>query len=319
MRVLVTGAHGCIGAWVVKQLLDESVDVVIYDIENNSRRLSLILPEERIRKAEVHVGSIEDIDRVKSLVRGRGITHIVHLAGVQIPFCQANPVLGGLANVIGTLNVFEAARDAGSPVKLVYASSAAVWGPEEAYGDRPISDSDVLLPSTHYGVFKQANEGNARAFYMTERISSIGLRPWSVYGVGRDTGLTSDPTIAARSVVLKQPFCIRISGRMDMQYVEDVAAAFVQCARSSLEGAYAFNLAGDVVGIETIIDVLDELRPGASSLITASGTAIPVAPRLDATSLHRSVPGIPKTTLLDGFRRTLEHFERLHGEGRLCA
>ena len=132
----------------------------------------------------------------------------MHLAAVLIPVCQADPVKGGLTNVIGTLNVFEGARDAGREVRVVYASSSAVWGPEEAYGDRALSESDLLLPATHYGVFKQANEGNARAFYCLNGISSVGLRPWSVYGLGRDAGLTADPTLAEKAVVLRRPFRI---------------------------------------------------------------------------------------------------------------
>lgn len=319
MRVMVTGAQGCIGAWVVRQLLEQSAEVVIYDIDPMPRRLSLIVPDEILRRIEVHIGAVEDSSRLKSLVREREITHILHLAGVQIPFCQSNPVRGAMVDVIGTLNVFEAARDAGRPVRVVYASSAAVWGPEEAYEDRPLTDQDALLPRTHYGVFKQANEGNAQVFYATDGIASVGLRPWAVYGVGRDSGLTSDPTMAARSVALRLPYRIRISGSMDMQYVEDVAATFLACLRADLQGAYAFNLSGDVVDMETIINVLEELRPGAAELISAFGSRIPVAARLDATNLHHLVPGLPKTSLKDGFRRTLELFEKLHCEGRLSA
>ena len=319
MRVMVTGAQGCIGAWVVRQLLEQSAEVVIYDIDPTPRRLSLITSDEFLRRVEVHIGAVEDTDRLKSLVRQRRITHIAHLAGMQIPFCQANPVRGAMVNVIGTLNVFEAARDAGRPVRIVYASSAAVWGPEEAYEDRPLTDQDALLPRTHYGVFKHANEGNAKVFYATDGIASVGLRPWAVYGVGRDSGLTSDPTVAARSVALRLPYRIRISGSMDMQYVEDVAATFLACLRTDLQGAYAFNLSGDVVDMETIINVLEELRPGARELISASGSRIPVAARLDATNLHHLVPGLPKTSLKDGFRRTLELFEKLECEGRISA
>jgi nucleoside-diphosphate-sugar epimerase len=180
-------------------------------------------------------------------------------------------------------------------------------------------DSDALLPRTHYGVFKQANEGNARVFAATDGIASIGLRPWAVYGVGRDAGLTSDPTFAAKAVALGQPYQIRISGTMDMQYVEDVAATFIACMRSDLQGAHAFNLSGDVVDMETIIAILEELRPGAAGLISASGARIPVAARLDATGLRQLVPGIPKTSLREGLRRTVELFETLHRQGRLSA
>src|SRR5688500_1648121 len=200
MRVLVTGGQGCIGAWVIKRLLDRGVDVMMFDRDLTPMRLPLIASKDEIGRVAVRQGDIQDTSAVKAIVRDEGITHIVHLAAVLMPFCQQQPVAGGMINVIGTLNVFEAARDAGRPVRVAYASSAAVWGPEDKYGDKALSEEEALEPATHYGVFKQANEGNARVFYATNGISSIGLRPWTVYGVGRDQGLTSDPTLAIRAL-----------------------------------------------------------------------------------------------------------------------
>ena len=58
-------------------------------------------------------------------------------------------------------------------------------------------------PTTHYGVFKRANEGNARVYYLDHGLNSVGLRPLTVYGVNRDTGLTSDPTKAKKLTAAK--------------------------------------------------------------------------------------------------------------------
>src|SRR5436309_621645 len=290
---MVTGAQGCIGSWVVKQLLDRGQEVLIYDLDPATVRLSKITTEKDRRNLAIEVGRIEDTARVKSLVRDEGITHIVHLAAVLMPVCQALPVAGGLVNVIGTLNVFEAARDSGRPVRIVYASSSAVWGPEEAYGADKLTEAEPLKPSTHYGVFKQINEGNARVFYLANGISSIGLRPWTVFGVGRDAGLTADPTLAMKSLVLGQPFQMRLTGHMDLQYVEDVAETFVRCALSPLEGAHVFNLEGTVITIEDFIKQLDALWPGAAKLITANGPQVPVAYRMDGSELRNHIPGIP--------------------------
>jgi len=315
MRILVTGAQGCIGAWVVKNLLERGLDVLIYDADPAPVRLSLIATAAQIAKAAVETGRIEDVARLKSLVKDGGVTHIVHLAAVLMPFCHAQPAAGGMVNVIGTLNVFEAARDAGRAVRVVYASSSAVWGPEEAYGSGKLTEDDPLKPSTHYGVFKQANEGNARVFYLSHGISSVGLRPWTVYGVGRDRGLTADPTLAMRAVALGQPFTIRLTGHMDLQYVADVADTFVRCALEPLEGAHAFNLEGTVVSMDEVIGILERLRPGAARRINAEGPQVPVAYRMDGTQLRAHVPGIPQTSLEDGVRETLDTFERLHRAG----
>jgi nucleoside-diphosphate-sugar epimerase len=317
MRILVTGAQGCIGAWVVKVLLDRKLDVVIYDLEAEPVRLKLIAPEEAVRRAAFETGDICDTARLKALVKDGSITHIVHLAAVLMPFCQVNPVAGAMINVIGTLNVFEAARDAGRPVRVVYASSSAVWGPGEAYGSGKLTENDPLKPATHYGVFKQANEGNARTFYAANGISSVGLRPWTVYGVGRDTGLTADPTIAMRAVASRQPYRIRLTGHMDLQYVEDVAESFVRCLLAPLEGAHVFNLEGSVITMDELIATLDRIRPGAAGLISAQGPQVPVAYRMDAAQLRSLVPGIPETPLEEGVRRTVETYEHLQAAGRL--
>ena len=310
MRFLVTGASGCIGAWTVKQLLDRGIDVLCYDMEADLARLKMISAHASSPRLRFESGRIEDTERVKGLARD-GVTHIVHLAAVLMPYCQSNPVSGATINVIGTLNVFEAARDAGRTVRVVYASSSAVWGPEEAYGQRSLNESDPLLPGTHYGVFKQANEGNARVFYHSSGISSVGLRPWTVYGVGRDHGLTADPTLAMKAVANGEPFQIRVSGHMDLQYVEDVAETFVRCALSDQPGVYVFNLAGTIVGMEELVSMLERLRPGASKLITVGGPQVPVSYRMDASALHGMIPGIPQTPLEEGVRKTVEMFERL--------
>lgn len=317
MRILVTGAQGCIGAWTVKALLDRGVDVLTYDFDPEPRRLRLIAPAGQVASVPMRTGRIEDTARVKALVKDEGITHIVHLAAQLMPHCQANPVAGGVANVIGTLNVFEAARDAGRAVRIVYASSSAVWGPEEAYGPGKLTEDDPIQPSTHYGVFKQANEGNARAFYLANGISSVGLRPWTVFGVGRDAGLTADPTLAMKSLVLGQPFQIRLTGHMDLQYVEDVAEAFVRCLLSPIEGAHVFNLEGTVITMDGLIGLLESVWPGAARLVTAGGPQVPVAYRMDGARLRAHITGIPQTPLEVGIRKTLDLFSQLLAQGRL--
>ena len=311
MKVLVTGASGCIGTWVLRSLLLRGAEVIVYDIAPSADRWRLVLTDGQIRSLQIETGSIEDTERVKSLVRNSGVTHIVHLAAVLMPFCQANPVKGGLINVIGTLNVFEAARDAGRPVRVVYASSSAVLGPEEFYAGNAVKESDSLQPATFYGIFKNANEETARVFYTLNHVTSVGLRPWAVYGPGRDQGLTADPTLAIRAVSQGVPFRIRLSGFIDLQFVEDVAETFIACLRAPAEGAHVFNLAGTVISMHDLIEEIDAIRPGSAQLLSFDGPQVPVAYRVDDTKLQQSVPDLPKTSLNEGIRRTLEVFDRL--------
>ncbi len=304
----MTGAEGCIGAWVTKQLLDAAVEVVTYDLTANNSRLNLIAPGTSRAGLRHELGQIEDTSRLKALVKDGGITHIAHLAAVLMPYCQANPVAGGLINVIGTLNVFEAARDAGRPIRISYASSSAIWGPEDLYEDRKLNEQDSPLPTTHYGIFKHANESSARVFYKTHGISSFALRPWTVYGPGRDGGLTAAPTLALQHVARGEAYTLPVSGRMDLQYVEDVAAAFVAGLFANIEGAHVCNLAGEVIDMLEFVKLVEQIRPLAKLQVT--GPRVPVASRMDDTLLNSLIPGLPKTGVAEGIRRTLAVYER---------
>jgi nucleoside-diphosphate-sugar epimerase len=311
MRTLVTGAQGCIGSWVVRRLVEQGHEVVTFDTNESLARLEMISSPEVVAKVDRRVGRIEDTDTVKKLIAEGGFTHIVHLAAVLMPFCQKNPVQGGLINVIGTLNIFEGIRDSGRQIPLVYASSSAVWGPTDEYGEGALTEDLPLKPSTHYGVFKAANEGNARNFFTSDGISSIGLRPWTVFGPGRDAGLTADPTLAMRAVAQKQPFQIRLSGHMDLQYTRDVADIFIQCVGSGIQGAHAFNLRGEVIEMEQLRMLLDEIRPGAAELISVKGPEVPVAYRMSDEALMKAVGEIPRTPLREAIVETIEKFEAI--------
>jgi nucleoside-diphosphate-sugar epimerase len=185
-----------------------------------------------------------------------------------------------------------------------------------------MNDDDVALdesvacePTTHYGVFKRANEGNARVYFLDHGIDSVGLRPLTVYGVNRDTGLTSDPTKAMKSMVLGRPFHIRFGGATDFQYVADTAATFIACADNTLEGAHVFNLHGETVTVERIAKFINE--SSNSDLITFGGPPIPIAAAMDDSAIRRLVNDLPSTPLEIGMRETIDRFAALRDAGRL--
>ena len=107
---LITGAHGFIGAWIVKRLLENSGRIVIFDQSADPQRLRLIMNEEEISRTKAVTGDITEADALLPIIDSFGITNVIHLAGLQVPTCKANPRLGAMVNVLGTINVFEAAR-----------------------------------------------------------------------------------------------------------------------------------------------------------------------------------------------------------------
>jgi nucleoside-diphosphate-sugar epimerase len=320
MRVLLTGGYGCIGSWIARTVLQRGDAVWIYDLKEDSHRLRLVLDEEDLRQIHFIQGDVADVGGLQAAIRAQGITHVVHLAGLQVPACRADPLLGAKVNVFGTLAVFEAVRLAqGQVQRLVYASSAAVFGPPANYPAGRLGDDVKLTPTTHYGYFKCCNEGSARVYFQDHGISSIGLRPWTVYGVGRDFGMTSEPTKAIKAVALGRSYHISYGGWQDLQFVEDVAGIFVRCLEAPYQGARSYNLRGDVVDLETFHQTLCEVEPAAARLITYGERQIAIAYDLDDSALQRDLGPMPRTPLREGVRRTLEHFRKLQAEGRLDA
>ena len=318
MRVLITGGYGFIGAWIIRNLLSRGDEVWVFDLREDARRLRLVLPESEVAKVTFVQGDVCDLKALSAAIGTYQISHIIHLAGLQVPTCRADPMLGAKVNVLGTLAVFEAVKAAGAQVKrLVYASSAAVFGGPDKYPAGAQPDEAPLIPSTHYGVFKCCNEGNARIYFQDFGISSVGLRPWTVYGVGRDLGMTSEPTKAIKAVLLGRSYQINFGGWSDFQYVDDVAKTFIYSLDRPYSGAKSYNLRGAVVTLKDFHAALSTVLPDAAKLVTTGTTQIAIAYDLSDDGLQRDLGPMPKTALVDGIRETVAIFKQLQAEGRL--
>lgn len=314
-KYFITGAQGCIGSWIVKALVERGDLPVVFDRSDDSRRLSAIIDAAHLAKVQFITGDITDRAAVLSALNASEANRVIHLAGLQVPTCKADPLAGALVNVIGTLNVFEAAKTIGVK-RIVYASSAAVYGMND--DDVALDETAQCEPTTHYGVFKRTNEGNARIYFLDHGIDSVGLRPLTVYGVNRDTGLTSDPTKAMKSAVLGRPFHIRFSGATDFQYVADTAAAFIACADNAPEGAHVFNLHGETVTVERIATFINSrVAQNNGDLVTFGGPPIPIAAAMDDTAIRRVITHLPSTPLEAGVHETMQRFAALRDANRL--
>ena len=318
MRVLLTGGYGCIGSWLVRHFLARGDQVWIYDLKQDLRRLRMVLTDEQMAQVPFVMGDVTDLEHLKQTMRDHAITHVVHLAGLQVPTCRANPILGAKVNILGTLAVFEAVRELRQQVqRLIYASSSAVFGPPELYPPGPLDDDVPLRPTTQYGYFKCCNEGNARIYFQDHGLSSIGLRPWTVYGVGRDFGMTSEPTKALKALALGRPYHITYGGWQDLQWVDDVARIFLRCLEAPYQGAKSYNLRGHVVDLQTFHRTLCDVEPEAARLVTHGDRQLGIAYNLSDAALQRDLGPMPLTPLAEGIRQTMHHFRQLLAENRL--
>lgn len=293
-KFLLTGSMGCIGAWVLRHLVDEGVSVVATDLSSDPVRPRLLLSEDEINSITWQQLDVTDAEAVNRVAAENGVNRIVHLAGMQIPFCKANPSLGAAVNVQGTVNIFEAAR-ANNIRGVTYASSAAAFGPPELYQETPIRDDAPLLSTTLYGVYKAANERTAQVYWDDWQVGTVGLRPYNVYGVGRDQGLTSDVAKAILATAAGKPFNIRYNGPITLQHAKDVAAMFIGCARAEHQGAIVGNLRNDVTSIEGFIDVLKQVAPAAS--VTCEENLLPFPADYDDSNLRGILGTVPHTPL----------------------
>ena len=315
-RFLVTGALGCIGAWTLYHLTQAGKSAVVLDVSTTPTRPRLLMDDEQVAQVQFIQGDITDLGQVERVVADQGITHIIHLAALQVPFCRADPPLGARVNVVGTVNIFEAARRSQGGVRgIVYASSVAVFGAPDDYPEGPVADNAALLPTTLYGVYKQANEGTARVYWQDWQVPSIGLRPATVYGVARDQGMTSSPTKAMLAAALGKPYRVPFGGYVGMQWASDVAQAFIQSVEAEWPNAGVFNLGGAPVSVAEILRLIETVAPDSAGQLTAADNQLPFPYDFEDAGLQAAIGPVPRTPLAEGVAATVTRFRELAQAG----
>ena len=314
-RFFVTGALGCLGAWVVRNLISENLHVTVYDLGSSRHRLELLMEPEEIARIDFVQDDITDTEAVARAVEASGANRIIHLAALQVPFCKANPSLGAAVNVVGTVNVFEAAKRAGIST-VVYASSMAVYGGADLYGPE-VQDGDPLHPLNLYGVYKGANEGTGRIYWQDDGIASLALRPYTVYGPARDQGMTSTPTQAMLAAAKDEAYHISFGGTCGYQYADDVARTFIALARLPYQGASVFNIRGSVAHMSEVVDAIVAAEPRVAGRITYEETPLPFAEAQNEQPLQNLLSEVPYTPLNEGVARTVDHFRQALAAGKI--
>ncbi|MGI9571656.1 MAG: NAD-dependent epimerase/dehydratase family protein, partial [Desulfobulbia bacterium] len=221
-----------------------------------------------------------------------------HLAALQIPECRADPLLCSKVNIFGFINVFETAKKHGIS-SIIYTSSIAAKPREPANA-----------PANLYGVFKKTNEEIARLYWENDGINSLGLRPYIVYGIGRDDGETSAITKAIQAASVGKPYAMPFTTNSCFQFAGEVAEIFIQCTNASWQGSILSDLTTEVNSTDDLIEAIRKEVPGAR--ITRSEN-VRISPDIDFDNrpLHRIIGDWPHTSLAEGVRETVARYRAL--------
>jgi UDP-glucuronate 4-epimerase len=303
-RTLVTGALGCLGAWTLKALVELGEEPVGFDLGADDSRLRLVLSEDERARVTLVEGDVTDAAAVGRALDEHGITNVVHLAALQVPFVRKDPERGARVNVHGTVVVLEAVKARLNRIRgLAYASSTAVYNVTDR---SPAPESGGTAPSTLYGVFKLANEGTARVYWHDDDVASIGIRPYIVYGPGRDQGLTSGPSLAMAAAARGEGYSIAYGGTAQYDYAPDVGRAFAHAARAATEGAHVANFPGMPSTMQEVVDAIEAAAPAVAGKVVWEEGQLPFPESLEGRLLERLIGPMSNTPLADGVRATIE-------------
>jgi UDP-glucuronate 4-epimerase len=224
MNILITGGAGFIGSQVAKKLIQENHNIIIvdnfndyYDPQLKEDRIKILLKGFNFKLYKI---DISDIKRLKEVFTENKIDKIVHLAAqAGVRYSVENPFAYEQTNILGTLNVFELAKEFHIK-QVVYASSSSVYGDNKKL---PFSESDrTQTPLSFYAVSKIATEMIAYSYFRVHNVKSTGLRFFTVYGPwGRpDMALF----LFTENILKNKPINIHNNGKMkrNWSYVDDI-------------------------------------------------------------------------------------------------
>jgi dTDP-glucose 4,6-dehydratase len=276
--VLITGAGGFIGGHVVERLVRDGARVRAlcrYNSRNERGTLDW-LPAEVTADLEVVLGELRDVESVSDAVAGMDV--VIHLgAQIAIPYSYVNPRDFMEVNVLGTLNVAEAARRHGV-TRVVHTSTSEVYGSAQTV---PMTEAHPLEPQSPYAASKLAADKLIDSYHRSFDLPACVVRPFNTYGP-RQSARAIIPTIISQALAGSTLRLGSLTPRRDLTFVADTAAGFVAAAtaedavgRTIQLGANhdvsvgdLVRLVGEVLGRELSVETDPRrVRPEASEVV----------------------------------------------------
>jgi nucleoside-diphosphate-sugar epimerase len=315
--VLVTGGSGLIGRAVTDNLLGRGARVVVFDAASSAHDG---------QAGVTHVqASVLDVEALDEVFAREKVGAVIHLASLLSPPTSAAPRNGVLVNSMGTLNVFEAARDH-EVRRVVWASSSSVFGRRDGYeaitGKTIVGDEDLLSPQDLYGGTKAFNEVLG-LHYRGRGLDVVGLRPVLTYGPGPQSGAVGQLVDAVRALAEGRPGHVPLpwqrGTRINPIFALDCGDLFVEtCLHPEPFDLPAYNTGtGEFATVGEIIDVAGAVAGGGTVTFEADDAQAgdPSLPAfdfvdLDSTGLRSKLGWAPRYTLQQGVEACIEGFRR---------
>jgi len=301
MTTLVTGGTGFIGLYISRMLINRGEKVVVYDLIPKFDLMKEV-PNQTI---EVVRGDILDLPHLLRTIKKYDINKVIHLAYMLIDACDANPYKAMEVNILGTNNVFEAARILDLE-RVVWASSSAVYAPAREYGETPVyvtEDFPIKMKGISvYGACKILNEFTSQFYSERYNLDLIGLRPTMVYGPGRVRGGTAFSSLLIENPARGKTIHIPFSADQECNwiYVKDTADAFVTACFAKKPKHIIFNLGGETHTLGEAANYVKEIIPDAN--ITFGNAKAEWVSRYDTTRIFEELGFKPKYSLKDGIK-----------------
>ena len=300
-RFLVTGVLGCLGAWVARACSTTATRRRL----RPRRRAQAARPRARRRRGRVDLvrGDITDLDSLERALDHHEITRVVHLAALQVPFVRANPRsdAGQRRAAPSTCSRRCRSGSTGSPGWRTRARPPSTAPPTLRPPPRRAAPSGHALRR-----LEARRRGHGAHLRGRGGLPSAGLRPYVVYGPGRDQGMTSGPTTAMLAAARGEPYAIGYTGTAQYDYAPDVARAFVMAAARRAGGRRRVqrSRSGRHDRGRRRRDPRSRARRGDHVV----GRPAPFPPELESVGFDRDVGRFPRTPLEVGVAATIEHF-----------
>jgi nucleoside-diphosphate-sugar epimerase len=306
MAILITGGTGFLGAYLVQRLVEEGEDkLILFDSLPNPSSIADIAEH-----VEIVPGDVSELSEIMAVLMQHDISCIFHLAyliGEGEKFLSR----GMHANILGTYNIFEAARLTGVQ-RVVWASSGAVYGLMETSGKAQLlKEDDRVIPDTLYGAGKLFNEHLAESMVQKYGFKHIGLRLNSIYGVGRAQrrGVAHVPPDIYTYLIEQPARGEEVTAPpeehlLTWSYVKDCADAFYHAYKADEPKSRIFNVTGEIRPVKDAVGYLKTLFPKAR--ITIGSKGVRVIPYLDSSLIHSDLGFKSRYSMEKGFEDYLD-------------